>query len=136
MLMAESQLRPFGHEPPAIAARRVLWVGAVVAALVVIIVAVLYQVVQRDLIPRVARLTERAATIPPTPRLQAHPHSDLVALLQQQEALLSSYAWTDSTHGAARIPIERAIAIYVQEQRKKQTTTPSTFSVTTRETRQ
>jgi hypothetical protein len=65
-----------------------------------------------------------------------HPHSDLVALLQQQEALLSSYAWTDSTHGTARIPIERAIAIYVQEQRKKQTTTPSTFSVTTRETRQ
>ena len=74
--------------------------------------------------------------IPPVPRLQVHPHSDLVALLQQEKALLSSYAWTDSTHGAARIPIERAIAIYVQEQRKKQATTPSTSPVKTQETRQ
>ena len=136
MLMAESQPRPFGHEPTAIAARRVLWVGAVVAALVLIIIAVLYQVVQRDMIPRVARLTERAATIPPAPRLQVHPHSDLVALLQQEKALLSSYAWTDSTHGAARIPIERAMAIYVQEQGKKRATAPSTSSAMTQEPRQ
>jgi hypothetical protein len=62
-----------------------------------------------------------------------HPHSDLVALLQQEKALLSSYAWTDSTHGAARIPIERAMAIYVQEQRKKQATAPSTSSAMTQE---
>ena len=136
MLMAESQLRPFGHEPTAIAARRVLWAGAVVAGLVLIIIVVLYQVVQRDVIPRVARLTERAAAIPPVPRLQTHPHSDLVALLQQEKALLSSYAWTDSTHGAARIPIERAMAIYVQEQQKKQPTAPSTSSAMTQEPRQ
>ena len=136
MLMAESQLRPFGHEPTAIAARRVLWVGAVVAALVLTIIAALYQVVQRYMIPRVARLTERAATIPPAPRLQVHPHSDLVALLQQEKALLSSYAWTDSTHGAARIPIERAMAIYVQEQGKKQATAPATSSAMTQDPRQ
>jgi hypothetical protein len=137
MLVAESQLRPFGHEPTAIAARRVLWVGAVVAALVLIIIAVLYQIVQRDMIPRVARLTQRAGAIPPAPRLQTHPHSDLVALLQQEKALLSSYAWTDSTHGAARIPIERAMAIYVQEQgKKKQATAASTSSAITQEPRQ
>jgi hypothetical protein len=133
--MAESQLRPFGHEPTAIAASRVLWVGAGVAALVLIIIAVLYQVVQRDMIPQVARLTEAAAAIPPAPRLQAHPHSDLVEVLQQQEALLSSYAWSDSTRGTARIPIERAMAIYVQEQRAKQATAPSTPSATTQEPR-
>ena len=133
--MAESPLRPFGHEPTAIAAGRVLWVGGIVAALVLIIVAVLYQVVQRDMIPQVARLTEAAAAIPPEPRLQAHPHRDLVALLQQQEALLTSYAWSDSTHGTARIPIERAMAIYVQEKRAKQAAAPSTSSAMTQEPR-
>jgi hypothetical protein len=131
-----AELHPFGHEPTAIAARRVLWVGAVVAALVLIIIAVLYRVVQRDMIPQVARLTERAAAIPPAPRLQAHPHGDLVVLLRQQEALLSSYAWIDATHGTARIPIERAMAIYVQEQREKQATAPSTPSAMTQEPRQ
>jgi hypothetical protein len=133
--MAKAPLRPFGHEPPAIAAGRVLWIAGVVAALVLIIIAVLYWVVQRDMIPRVARLTEAAAAIPPAPRLQAHPHSDLVALLRQQEALLSSYAWADSTHGAARIPIERAMAIYVQEQRAKQANAPSMPSAMTQEPR-
>jgi len=132
MLMAE--LHPFGHEPTAIAARRVLWVGAVVAALVLIIIACCTgRAARHD--PAVARLPREP---PPSaaPRLQAHPHGDLVVLLRQQEALLSSYAWIDATHGTARIPIERAMAIYVQEQREKQATAPSTPSAMTQEPRQ
>lgn len=119
MLVPERQPRPFGHESTAIATGRVLWVGAAVAALVLVIIVVLYQVVQRDMIPRIARLAARAAAIPPAPRLQAHPRSDLVRLQQQEEALLSGYAWIDSSHRIARIPIERAMAIYAAEQTQK-----------------
>jgi hypothetical protein len=119
MLVSERQPRPFGHESTAIATERVLWVGAAIAALVLVIIVVLYQVVQRDMIPRIARLAAKAAALPPAPRLQAHPHSDLVTSQQQEEALLSGYAWIDSSHRIARIPIERAMAIYAAEQAQK-----------------
>jgi hypothetical protein len=88
-------------------------------------ITALYWIVQRGMIPREARLAERVAAIPPAPRLQFHPRSDLVRLQEQQQSLLSGYAWSDSTHAAARIPIERAMAIYVQEQ-SRASATPAT----------
>lgn len=137
MLVPELQPRPFGHESTAIAAGRVLWVGAAVAAVVLVIIAVLYQVVQRDMIPRIARLAARAAAIPPAPRLQAHPRSDLANLQQQEQALLSDYAWVDATHRIARIPIERAMTIYAAEQgQKSQSTAPAAPVATAPERRQ
>jgi hypothetical protein len=137
MPVPDPQPRPFGHEPTTIAAARVLWVGAAVAALVLIIIAVLYQVVQRDMIPRIARLAARTAAIPPEPRLQAHPRSDLARLQQQEEQLLAGYAWIDSTYRIARIPIERAMAIYAAEQaQKRQMAAPAAPAATMRERRQ
>jgi hypothetical protein len=136
MLVPERQPRPFGHEPAAIATARVLWVGAAVAALVLVIIVVLYQVVQRDMIPRIAQLAARASAIPPAPRLQAHARSDLAILQQKEEVLLSGYAWIDSAHRIARIPIERAMAIYAAEQaQKSQTAAPAAPAPTLREQR-
>jgi hypothetical protein len=122
----DQEPRPFGHEPTAIAAGRVLWVGAAVAALVLVVIGVLYQVVQRDMMPRIARLAARAAAIPPAPRLQAHARSDLATLQQQEQALLSGYSWTDSSHRTARIPIERAMAIYARQEAQKNPTAANT----------
>jgi hypothetical protein len=131
----DPRLRPFDHESTAIAARPVLWVGAAVAALVLVVTAVLYQVVQRDMIPHITRLAARAAAIPPAPRLQAHPRSDLATLQQQEETSLSGYAWTDSTHRIAHIPIERAMAIYAREEAQKHPTAPAAPVSITRERR-
>jgi hypothetical protein len=124
--MPEQEPRPFGHEPMAIAADRVLWIGAAVAVLVLVVIVVLYQVVERDMIPPIARRAGRVAAIPPAPRLQAHPRTDLATLQQQEEALLAGYAWIDSTHRIARIPIERAMAIYASEEAQKNPTAAPT----------
>jgi hypothetical protein len=50
------------------------------------------------------------------PRLQAHPTEDLATLRAQQAALLTHYAWLDPAHTVARVPIERAMAMYAQQQ--------------------
>lgn len=127
--MAKSRLRPFGHEPMAIATRQVLRIAAAIAASVLIIIAALYWIVQVGMFPQVTRLAARAAAIPPAPRLQAHPPSDLAQLRQQEEASLAGYAWTDATHSTARIPIERAMALYVEKQAAQQAPAPPTRPV-------
>lgn len=39
---------------------------------------------------------------------------------QDQSDLLSTYGWTDRSHGKVRIPIERAMAILVQKNRRNE----------------
>lgn len=63
--------------------------------------------------------TEKSA-LPPEPRLQSNPQLDLQAYLQRQEKLLTSYGWIDPAHGIARIPIDRAIELYVARAQKGQ----------------
>ena len=49
--------------------------------------------------------------LPPHPRLQTTPNSDIAALRIREERLLNSYSWVDKPGGVARIPISRAIEI-------------------------
>ncbi|MBE7248824.1 MAG: hypothetical protein INR63_28090, partial [Actinomycetospora chiangmaiensis] len=46
----------------------------------------------------------------PQPHLQRAPAADLDALLKDQKARLTGYAWVDRAHGIARMPIEEAMA--------------------------
>lgn len=113
--MAEPMEKPFGHEPDAINYRTIL-IGAGVLAVVVIAIAVgLHLILTRAVIPNHAEIAARPAQIPPKPRLQAHPQTDLAEFRAQKEALLSGYAWTDPQHDYARIPIERAMQIYAAQ---------------------
>ncbi len=64
-----------------------------------------------DLPPLTAQQVARI--VPPAPHLQAHPFADLAQLQQHQERLLDSYAWVDSAHRRARIPVGRAMQIAV-----------------------
>ncbi len=112
--MAE-HVHPFGHESPAIAVRTVLRIGAIVAATVLIVLAVLYAIFRNDIAPGKVRARSTSASIPPAPRLQPHPGVDVANLRREKEALLSGYAWTDGAHTTARIPIERAMAIYAAQ---------------------
>ncbi len=53
--------------------------------------------------------------LPPAPRLQTDPIGELEALRAEEDALLGSYGWVDRDAGIARIPIERAIELRVED---------------------
>lgn len=52
---------------------------------------------------------------PAEPRLQVSEWSDLKALRGEAERTLRTYDWADSSKGAVRIPIERAMDIVIQK---------------------
>lgn len=112
--MAERE-HPFGHEPSAIAVRRVLIIGAMLTFVVLTSVVVLHFVLRDLVMPHHAELMLRPGAIPPEPRLQPSPQSDLAGFRAHKEALLSGYAWTDASHTYARIPIARAMQIYSRQ---------------------
>ncbi|MGA9420819.1 MAG: hypothetical protein WBW61_00540 [Rhodanobacteraceae bacterium] len=110
--MAEA---PFGHESPAINTGRVLTIGAILGCVVVGAVIALHFILDYGVMPQRAAIVARSGRIPPLPRLQPHPARDLAALRVQKQTLLSSYAWIDATHRYARIPIGRAMALYLRQ---------------------
>jgi hypothetical protein len=55
---------------------------------------------------------------PPEPRLQISPQGDLEELHRQEDEILSTYRWIDRDKGLARIPINRAIEIFSERQKK------------------
>jgi hypothetical protein len=54
-------------------------------------------------------------TLPPQPRLQAEPRTDLERLRQREDETLHSYGWVDPKAGAVRIPIDRAMELVLQK---------------------
>ncbi len=57
---------------------------------------------------------EQGRTLPPLPRLQAHPVADLAHLRQQQDDALHSYGWVDRNLGTVHLPIERAMDLLLE----------------------
>jgi hypothetical protein len=57
-------------------------------------------------------------TQPPEPRLQISPQGDLEELRRQEDEILSTYRWIDRDKGIVRIPINRAIEIFIERQKK------------------
>ena len=127
--MAEHE-HPFGHEPSAIATRRVLATGGALALVVISVVIVLHFALRDAAMPNHAAVAIRPAPIPPPPRLQSSPGEDLAQLRANKARLLSYYAWTDAGHHYAHIPISRAMQIYVQRHasQAKANSTPATAS--------
>lgn len=69
-------------------------------------------------------LPEARQSYPPTgPRLQAFPEQDLRELQARDRDALDRYAWVDREAGIARVPIERAMQILVEQHRA--TTAPA-----------
>lgn len=113
--MADPTERPFGHEPDAIAYRPILVGGAVLAAVLFGVAFGLHALLRGPVMPNQPALATRPARIPPRLRLQAHPQRDLAHFRAGKEAMLSGYAWLDAAHHDARIPIRRAMQIYVRQ---------------------
>ena len=55
---------------------------------------------------------------PPEPRLQISPQGDLEELRRQEDEILSTYQWIDRDKGIVRIPISRAMELFVERQKK------------------
>ena len=54
----------------------------------------------------------------PERRLQISPQGDLQNLRRQEDEILSTYGWINRESGAARIPIDRAMQLYLERQKK------------------
>jgi hypothetical protein len=52
--------------------------------------------------------------LPPEPRLQVNPATDLIRMRDVENVTLNNYAWIDEEAGTARIPIARAMAILAE----------------------
>lgn len=52
--------------------------------------------------------------LPPVPRIQSTPATDLAGYRAAQNAKLGSYGWVDRATGVVHIPIERAIELTVE----------------------
>src|SRR3954470_5733119 len=52
--------------------------------------------------------------LPPTPRLQAKPITDLKEIRAAEEKTLNGYGWVDQKSGVAHIPVDRAIDLLAQ----------------------
>jgi hypothetical protein len=110
--MAEA---PFGHESSAIATGRVVAAGLITAVAVIFAVVTVCLVLWLRFEPTRTAGHESLGAIPPAPRLQAHPRTDLSLLRAEKQAALEAWGWTDGTRRFARIPIERAMTIYATE---------------------
>jgi hypothetical protein len=55
---------------------------------------------------------------PPQPRLQINPQGDLEELRRQEAEILSTYQWIDRDKGVVRIPINRAMELFIERQKK------------------
>lgn len=114
MPKSSTQLR--GHEPALIAVAPILKITGVLFAAVVLIAAALYLFLRLEVMPHQLQVAAQTGTVPPPPRLQVHAPEDLHSLRLQKQALLDNYQWLNPDHTLARVPIERAMQLYVQQQ--------------------
>ena len=54
----------------------------------------------------------------PQPKLQISPQDDLQDLLRKENEILTTYGWVDREKGIARIPIDRAIQLFLEKEKK------------------
>ena len=52
--------------------------------------------------------------LPPAPRLQAAPATDLQTVQREEDLHLTRYAWVEKAQGVAQIPIDRAMVLWVR----------------------
>ena len=110
------------HETTDMDPRYVLYFGIALAFVVVAIHAGLWWMFHRfeqQQARRDAREPRVEVSIPkPEPPLQISPQADLEELRRQEDEILGTYKWIDRDSGTARIPIERAMQLFLERQGK------------------
>jgi hypothetical protein len=64
---------------------------------------------------RVAAGAARPANNPPGPQLQVSPPADWQTFFARQETEANTYGWVNRTAGVVRVPIERAMDLFLQQ---------------------
>ena len=60
-------------------------------------------------------LSSAQRALPPTPRLQTFPFTDIQQLRREEQRYLTRYTWVDQGAGVVRIPIDRAIEVLAEK---------------------
>src|ERR1700735_1416136 len=58
---------------------------------------------------RIESPAQDARQLPPEPRLEVTPDTDLQEMRSAEDQVLNNYAWLDQQNGIVRLPIDRAI---------------------------
>jgi len=119
MEMAEYRPPPHeipGHEASDASIRPIVITGAVLAVVTALAGLVVYGIfVYLAATPATTALPNPMGStesqIPPAPRLQVQPTSELDQLHAEEDHILSTYGWVDQAAGVVRIPIERAMQL-------------------------
>jgi hypothetical protein len=114
----EQNQQSSGHQTSNINLRVVTWatIGLMFSVIAVFVTAGgLFSLFKRQYASTSApsRITT-PGRLPPPPRLQTSPTSELQELLDAQDARLNSYGWIDKGAGVIRIPIDRAMDLLAQ----------------------
>ena len=108
-----------GHEIRDVSASGMLALAAALALTVVVVMAGLWYLLTSSE-ARARRSDESALPLPredqpsPAPRLQDAPAAEYQQFQAEQDRLLKTYGWVDRQQGVVRIPIDRAIDLYLQ----------------------
>jgi hypothetical protein len=106
-----------GHESMDLSAAQASICAALLIMLVSAVLATTLLVFHIFKEPVTTRISELEVTVRtfPEPRLQVSPHDDLVRLKDRERKVLQSYGWVDRERHIARMPIDKAIGIVVQQ---------------------
>ena len=63
---------------------------------------------------RVEGVSQDARQLPPEPRLEETPVSDLQEMRAAEDKILNTYGWVDESNGIVRVPIARAIDLLAE----------------------
>jgi hypothetical protein len=99
--------QPDAHESYAVAAGLLHWAAAILALSLLAIVLLVYVWAR----PVLTAGEAPVRPIPPQPRLQPDPATDMAAVRALQRSRLDGYMWIDQAHTVARIPITRAMEL-------------------------
>jgi hypothetical protein len=109
-----------GHEVRDVNIRVLLWLGAAVAGVIVVVLLVVawlasgLESLARSADPQLSPLAETAPTSA-APRLQDTPVRDYQEFRRQQKNALHSYGWVDRKEKIVHLPIARAKELILKE---------------------
>jgi len=108
------------HEQSTIRLRPIIWFGAGLLMLSVVTFAAMtllfdYFAARQTRVDVLPSPLADPRQLPPEPRLQVSPGSDVQRMREAEDAVLQSYRWVDREAGIVGIPIDRAVTILAEK---------------------
>lgn len=109
-----------GHEYDDVDIRGLFWFVVTLAGIVVVLqlgiwgLFVVFDKHEQSNDPTVSPLAEPVGTLPPQPRLQTTPWTDLQQFRLHEDEYVDSYGWVDQKAGVVHLPIDTAKSLLLQ----------------------